>query len=82
MNSAVSDEVLRLAQSDLENSIRQMLAENAVPCSSVSVSMNINSDGCINIESVKIIGTRPQDAYRLVSDTLGKDVPVYAEESF
>ncbi len=79
---AADEEVLRLAESELEDALKLKLAEESVPCSRITVCMNTNEDQSINISSVTIVSTKAEDAERTLRNILGKDVEINAEENF
>lgn len=79
---ATDEEVLCLAEKELEDALRLKLAEDAVPCSRITVCMNTNENKSINISSVTVVSTKAEEAERTLRNVLGKDVAIYAEESF
>lgn len=79
---ATDEEVLRLAEEELENVLRLKLAEDSVPCSIITVCMNTNENKSINISSVTVVSTKAEEAERILRNILGKEVAIYAEESF
>ncbi len=79
---ATDEEVLRLAEKELEDALRLKLAEDSVPCSRITVCMNTNENKSINISSVTVVSTKAEEAEHVLRNVLGKEVEIHAEESF
>lgn len=80
--NAADEEVLRIAEEELEDALQLKLAEESVPCSRIEVHMNTNEDQSINISSVTVISTKAEEAQRKLRSILGKDVEINVQESF
>ncbi len=75
----VADEqVLALAQDEVAAALQQELAQQAIPCSRLSVVMHIDEESRISISSVTVVSTKPQQAETALRQYFGKDVEIYA----
>ncbi len=72
------EQVIALAEEELEAVLRQELAQRAVPTGQIRVRMNIDENSSINITSVDVVGTKPIEAEAAIKEILGKDVNVNA----
>lgn len=82
LESVTDETVLALAEEELKEVLRSKLAEEAVPCSKISISMNTREDRSIDIISVSAVSTKPQEAERILRDMLGEEVEIHAERNF
>lgn len=74
--------VLQLAEEELKEVLRLKLAEEAVPCSRISINMNTREDRSINIISVNAVSTKPEAAEKVLRNVLGEEVEIHAERNF
>ncbi|MGN0630484.1 MAG: stage III sporulation protein AF [Ruminococcus sp.] len=82
LESYTDETVMQLAEEELEEVLKLKLAEEAVPCSRISVNMNTREDKSINIISVNAVSTKPEAAEKVLRDMLGEEVEIYAERNF
>lgn len=82
LDECTDEAVLRLAEEELKDTLQLKLAEEAVPCSSISIIMNTNKDKSINITSVNAVSTKPEAAEKVLRELLGEEVEIHAEKSF
>ena len=78
LSEASAQQLLSLAQEEGTAVLRQELAAEAIPCSSVSVEMHIDGEQRINISSVTVVSTQPEQAEAAIRQYFGKDVKINA----
>ncbi len=79
---ATDEEVLRIAEKELGDTLKLKLAEESIPCSCITVCMNTNENKSIDIISVTVVSTKAEEAERMLKNVLGEEVTIYAERSF
>ncbi|MBQ8515737.1 MAG: stage III sporulation protein AF [Ruminococcus sp.] len=72
------EQMLLLAQEEVAQVLQQELAQQAVPCSRLSVEMHIEETGRISISSVSVVSTKPEEAEAAIRQYFGKDVEIHA----
>lgn len=81
LQKLTDEQVTVLAEAELEEVLRQELAQRAVPVGQIEVRMNIGENSSINISSVDIVSTKPAEAKAAIEEILGEDVCVNAGEA-
>lgn len=81
LQKLTDEQVTALAEAELEEVLRQELAQRAVPIGQIAVKMNIGENSSINITSVDIVSTKPTEAKAAIEEILGEDVCVNAGEA-
>ncbi len=81
LQELTDEQVKALAEAELEEVLRQELAQRAVPIGQIAVRMNIDETSSINITSVDIVSTKPAEAKAAIEEILGEDVCVNAGEA-
>lgn len=82
LTEAADEELLSLAEEELEAALRQALADEGIPSSRIEVEMNTCDDMSIDISRVTVVSTRPELAETEVRRFLGEDVEVHAKSSY
>ncbi len=82
LTEAAGDELLSLAEEEIETALRKMLADKGIPSSRIEVIMNTCDDMSIDISSVTVISTRPELAEEEVRELFGEEVEINAASSY
>ncbi len=79
---AADEEVVRMAEEELETALKRSLADKGIPSSRLEVEMNTCDDTSIDISSVTVVSTRHDEAETELRSLLGEEVKIYASSNY
>ncbi len=76
-----AQQLMMLAEEEVAAVLQQEMAQQAIPCSRLSVKMHIDENESISISSVTVVSTMPERAEAAIRQYFGEEVEIYASEN-